>query len=207
MIAHCDVIVSTDIYVDDSVKNLERKSRGVADKLIVKGPSTRKPKDWKAFLQNEDNKNNHVTTIGDSDSLLIFFKEGRAYDINTQMETTELQSDQEETDSRVVLYCMYAAEKGYQYVRVKTPNSDILWILMFHANKIKAAVLYETGHGNKKRLLNITELSQHYVNKCDALLGLHAFTGCDVTSAFKGVKSNHRKRCFSRPLSVTHSAA
>ena len=47
---------------------------------------------------------------------------------------------------------------------------------MFHANKIKAAVLYETGHGNKKRLLNITELSQHYVNKCDALLGLHAFT-------------------------------
>ena len=82
---------------------------------------------------------------------------------------------------------MYAAEKGYQYVRVKTPNSDILWILMFHANKIKATVLYETGHGNKKRLLHITELSQHYVNKCDALLGLHAFAGCDVTSAFKGI--------------------
>jgi len=72
-------------------------------------------------------------------------------------------------------------------LRVKTPDSDILLILMFHANKIKATVLYETGHGNKKRLLNITELSQHYVNKCDALLGLHAFTGCDVTSAFKGI--------------------
>ena len=77
MMAQGDVTVSIDMYVDDSVKNLERKSRGVADKLIVKGPSTRKPKDWKAFLQNEDNKNNHVTTIGDSDSLLIFFKEGR----------------------------------------------------------------------------------------------------------------------------------
>jgi len=73
-------------------------------------------------------------------------------DINTQMEITELQSDQEETDSRVVLYCMYryAAEKGYQYVRVKTPDSDILWILLFHADKIKATALYETGHGNKK---------------------------------------------------------
>ena len=56
---------------------------------------------------------------------------------------------------------------------------------MFHANKIKATVLYETGHGNKKRLLNITEL-EHYVNKYDAVLGLHAFTGCDVASAFKG---------------------
>jgi len=56
MMAQGDVIVSIDMYVDDSVKNLERKRRGVADKLIVKGPSTRKPKDWKAFLQNEDNK-------------------------------------------------------------------------------------------------------------------------------------------------------
>jgi len=51
-----------------------------------------------------------------------------------------------------------AAENGYQYVRVKTPDSDILWILMFHADKIKATTIYETGHGNKKRLLNITEL-------------------------------------------------
>ena len=48
---------------------------------------------------------------------------------------------------------MYAAEKGYQYVyvRVKTPDSDILCTLMLHANKIKATVLYETGHGNKKK--------------------------------------------------------
>jgi len=45
MTAHCGVIVSTDMYVDDSVKNLERKRRGVADKLIVKGSSTRKSKD------------------------------------------------------------------------------------------------------------------------------------------------------------------
>jgi len=52
------------------------------------------------------------TTSGDSDSFLILVKEGRAYDINTQMKITELQSDQEESDSRVVLHCMYAAEKG-----------------------------------------------------------------------------------------------
>jgi len=94
---------------------------------------------------------------------------------------------------------MYAAEKGYQYVRVKTPDSDILWILMFHANKIKATVLNETGHGNKKRLLNITELSQHYVNKCDALLGLHAFTSCDVTSAFKRIGLKPLKKMLQLP--------
>jgi len=72
---------------------------------IVKGSSTRKPKNWKAFLQNEENKQqlcklmhtvwstDRPTTSGDSDSLLIRVKEGQAYDINTQIEITELQSD------------------------------------------------------------------------------------------------------------------
>jgi len=72
---------------------------------MVKGSSTRKPKNWKALLQNEENiqqqcklmhrvwSTDRPTTSGDSDSILILVKEGRAYDINTQMEITELQSD------------------------------------------------------------------------------------------------------------------
>ena len=47
--------------------------------------------------------------------------------------------------------------------------------------------MFDTGHGNKKRLINITELGSHYSeNLCNALLGLHAFSGCDTVSAFKG---------------------
>jgi len=92
MTAHGDVIVSTGMYADDSVKSLEKKKRGVADKLIVKG----KPEDWKAFLQNEENKKKQLcelmhtawstdmpTTSGDSESLLILVKEERVYDIST----------------------------------------------------------------------------------------------------------------------------
>ena len=71
---------------------------------IVKGSSTRKPKNWKAFLQNEEIKQqlcklmhtvwsiDRPTTRGDSDSFLILVKGGRAYDINTQIKITELQS-------------------------------------------------------------------------------------------------------------------
>jgi len=33
------------------------------------------------------------TTSGDSDSILIIVKEGRAYDSNTQIEISKLQSD------------------------------------------------------------------------------------------------------------------
>ena len=48
-------------------------------------------------------------------------------------------------------------------------------------------ILFDTGTGNKKRLIDITKLAQQYQQElCTALLGLHAFTRCDTTSAFKG---------------------
>ena len=49
-------------------------------------------------------------------------------------------------------------------------------------------ILFDTGTGNKKRLIDITKLSQQYQQElCTALLSLHAFTRCDTTSAFKGI--------------------
>ena len=49
-------------------------------------------------------------------------------------------------------------------------------------------ILFDTGTGSKKRLIDITKLAQQYQQElCTALLGLHAFTSCDTTSAFKGI--------------------
>ena len=52
----CDMIFSTDMYYPDSVKSMERRRRGSAHKLIVKGANTKKPKCWKEFLSNDENK-------------------------------------------------------------------------------------------------------------------------------------------------------
>ena len=40
---------------------------------------------------------------------------------------TELKFSQEETDTRINLYCMYAKQKGYKNVRIRTPDSDIFF--------------------------------------------------------------------------------
>ena len=96
-------------------------------------------------------------------------------------------SNQEETDSRVVLYSQYASQQNYDSVRIKSPDSDIFWILLYHARGIDSQVLYDTGFGNNRRLINITQISNHYTQAvCNALLGVHGFTGCDSTSCFKG---------------------
>jgi len=67
------------------------------------------------------------------------------------VEIESLQSSQEETDTRVVLYCMYAQDKVYAIVRVKTRDTDILFILLHHACRLTdLQVLFETGNGCTK---------------------------------------------------------
>ena len=49
-------------------------------------------------------------------------------------------------------------------------------------------MFFDTGSGNKRKLLNITKIATELGEQCcGALLGLHAFTGCDATSTFKGI--------------------
>ena len=103
-------------------------------------------------------------------------------------EISYLHSTQEETDTRVILYIDHAQRKGYRYVRVKSPDSDIFFILLHYADSFRnITILFDTGTGNKKILLNISVMAQSLTPMyCSALLSLHAFTGCDSTSAFKG---------------------
>ena len=49
-------LFSTDSYHQNSIKAQERIRRGLSEKIILAGPATRKPYDFKKFLANDDNK-------------------------------------------------------------------------------------------------------------------------------------------------------
>ena len=46
-------------------------------------------------------------------------------------EITELRLNQEETDTRIILYCLYAKEQAYQEVLIRTPDSNVFFILLY----------------------------------------------------------------------------
>ena len=126
----CDMIFSTDMYHSDSVKYAERCRRGSGDKLIMKGTSTKKLKCWKEFLSNDENKHQlikltlnvqqtNLTASHLTKRILILICEEEAFhlhstdDKNANSHTvSELKSSHEETDARVILYCMHAEQKG-----------------------------------------------------------------------------------------------
>ena len=201
-----DVVFSTDMYYPQSVKAVERRRRGCGDKLVLQGEMTKRPTDWKTFLTNDENKVQLIKLIlrvwSDDEVAaryqnrnVVVISEGHGYCLEADeqqhvkvREIGSLYSNQEETDSRVVLYCKYAHEQGYDSVRVRSPDSDVFFILLHHTPALSCTILFDTGTGNNKRLINMTELVADFTQEyCTALTALHAFTHSDSTSAFKGI--------------------
>ena len=204
-----DIIFSTDMYLENSIKSMERKRRGCSEKLIVTGENMKKPPDWMIFLANEENKKQliellcrvwstdnfapkllgkNVITVSDGHAFHITSYDGTSVPV-CRTEIKSIESTQEETDSRVVLYCFYGKQQGYRNIRIRSPDTDIFFILLHYALELQGVTnIFDTGTGNKKRLIDITKLAQQYQQElCTTPLGLHAFTRCDTTSACKGI--------------------
>ena len=68
-------------------------------------------------------------------------------------EIYSLQSNQEETDTRIVIYIKYAEDQDFK------SDTDIFFILLFHAHDLEITVYMDIGTGKKQRLVNILELA------------------------------------------------
>ena len=168
---------------------------------MTRGPSTKKPSNWMAFLTNEDNKKQFITLLSKEwakdeyarrleGRKVTVIREGAAFLLTSEdgmstkkTELDSLNSFQEETDKRVILYYNHAENLGYKYARIKSSDSDIFYILLYHAHRFKSlTILFDTGAGNKQRLVNISQLSNTLTPQyCNALLALHAYSGCHAT--------------------------
>jgi len=106
----------------------------------------------------------------------------------------ELNLSQEEADTRVVvLHCLYESQRSEQnrLLIIQSLDTDVLVLLTYFLAKIRPTILFDTGIGNKRTLINVSQIVANIGNNvAKALVGFHAFTGCDCTSAFlqKGKK-------------------
>ena len=78
-------------------------------------------------------------------------------------------------------------DKGFKSAVVRTPDSDIFFILLYHSNKLDINIYLDIGTGKQRKLVNETELGSVLGHEyCASLLGFYVFTGEDCTSAFRG---------------------
>ncbi len=110
------------MYQEGSIKDMEIEWCGSSEKLTIGGQLTKKPADWKNFLMNSQNMDvmhevwcsdafapklvqRKVVSVVQCHSYLLESDDGITV---KKIEIPELYSDQEETYTRMVLYCAYA---------------------------------------------------------------------------------------------------
>ena len=95
-------------------------------------------------------------------------------------------SSQEEADTRIILHCLNISRSMPQTgsIIVRSPDTDVLALLAKYC-KIKPRILFDTGMGNKRRQLGVSDIRNNKGEDiCSILPALHCFSGCDTTSAF-----------------------
>ena len=197
----------TDTFKTNSIKSLERLRRGTSTKILLNGPEQTVPSDWHAFLSKDENKTQLIEFILSEWSsekytdLLkgrrIFYASGSKcflLEVNEgvldKIPILSLHSNQEEADTRIILHVLHIAgtekEIDVNTIIVRSPDTDVLLLLIHFSLDIQThSIYFDTGTGNKRRLISIKAIVEKIgVQFSKALLGFHAFTGCDTTSAF-----------------------
>ena len=212
-----EVHVCMDKYVENSIKDSERKSRGAVDtdyvitgaeqkirqsgkKLLTNGVFKN---EFAKFLLKEWKKANYWNIFGGKTLIASYGGECLQYvpDENNEITVTRplhLQSDHEEADT---LIAFHIANITAEHVMVRASDTDVLVILIGAIgqespdDRTMADIIMDCGMGNSRRYINVTNiadvLEERKPGLARALPGYHAFTGCDFTSAFYRLANNY----------------
>ena len=107
---------------------------------------------------------------------------------------TKLESNQEEADTRMLLHAKHSS-KTINNVIIHTPDTYAFLVSQAASTELRSNLFVRTGTKAKSRLISMNKIKPSLGSLYDlddinmavkAILGLHAFTGCDTVSAFCG---------------------
>ena len=195
-----------DRYPTHNIKRCERSQRakqGIV-KINIANRLQKCPSQWKKYLSLDSNKTNlsefllqewirpedaerlhhrlfYVTH--DAKCTVLTSSDGVAV---TAQCVADLECCHEEAATRLLLHAAHAAAMGFASVVIRSLDTDVTILACSLCPGIPARIFFRTGTKTCSRFIDIQAVRNSVSeNVCDALLGLHALTGCDTTSAFK----------------------
>ena len=204
------VDVVADTYRDTSIKNQERAKRGSSSKILIGSVSSKMPRDLNKFLVYNENKTELISLIlnyiisnkGEmletlQTQKMVLSSDNESLNVTPSLVSqSNLQSNQEEADTKVVLHALQILNETDLSVMLRSPSGDtdifVILVGLVNENSHKKRVYYDYGNETSRKgtWLNDIVIEERYR---ETLLGFHAFTGNDYVSAFfrKG-----RKLCW-----------
>ena len=193
---HVDIVF--EVYNEASIKHMERVARGADSGTEVRQITAgHRVQQWKKFLQSNNNKTNLATFLlkewGKEQSrtrlekVLYITTKDQCYKLTQQgvHKVADLSSTQEEADTRKLLYACHASRTGHKSVTLVSDDTDVLVISLATSDALTCDLFLKTGTKNRTSYINISQLARGLGSQlCQALPGLHAYTG--TVSAFAG---------------------
>ena len=201
-----------DTYIHPSIKDPERMKRGDSSETVysITGPNQNVPRDWQKaldsssfkesflrFLSTEWQRQEYGVILGQRQIYLALdhkcFRYTVRYGVIVREQVLALNSEHEEADT-IIIYHLHklTQEQPGLSISVRCDDTDVLLLLLYHVTcgNIQARVWMDAGKvfNNTRRYINISQIVMEESNPSlfDALLGFHAFTGCDFTAPFFG---------------------
>ena len=109
---------------------------------------------------------------------------------NDYHELSDLHSNQEEADTRMLLHAKYAASECLEInIVIQSPDTDVLVLCAAHFNSIAPKELwFRTGVKDHLCFIPIHEVCQQLSGRIlKSLPAFHTLTGCDTTSTLSGI--------------------
>ena len=100
----------------------------------------------------------------------------------------------EEADTRIFVHTRHATEAGSKVIMVIASDTDVVVISVNMLHVLQELGLQELrvafDQGQKMRWIPVHDLYYTLAKKSKGMLFFHAFTGCDMVSAFCGKGKN-----------------
>ncbi|XP_066910477.1 multiple epidermal growth factor-like domains protein 10 [Clytia hemisphaerica] len=192
------VDVIFDIYLDSSLKEGVRETRGTAPSQIVKGAT--KISKWSKFLKNSSIKQRlfeyiahylkSQVTPSNTKQLVVTCRDMvMTNPISIGLGEIFSPCDHEEADTRMILHASNILE-DMSSVTLRTVDTDVLVLAVAISNMYPTKKIWVSfGVGDQKKMFSAHGEIRIQVGpeKAQALPMFHAFTGCDRVSSFKNV--------------------
>ena len=187
---------------DQSIKAVTRSKR-VGKKRpirkVIDGRNVPLPQVWSNVIASDENKadlarflTEIIVTKGTDIPQQCELVTGGGFSCATHARSTrrsevKFQGNHEEADTRLVLHSCEAVNQGYKRVLVICRDTDVMLLLVHFIPPQTAEVWMISGTAKKRKCYPIHVPPERLAKPLrDNLLGFHAFTGCDTTSAFSG---------------------
>lgn len=206
-----EVRILFDRYLDNSLKDQTRAKRAncihpvrfqIADNMDITNISMstllshKRTKDeltllfQKSILKEAESSQKVIICVAGTDT-----KTNRPDLVNITM----LKHNHEEPDTLIPLHCFDAARsRPGCSIHVFTVDTDVYVLLVYIFSFLPPCELYmHAGKGTSSRVLDIEECCRNLGSKkCNALLGIHTFTGSDWGGKFSGITKRKWMKLF-----------